>query len=300
LPKNTVSPRHQEHAIRRYLLGDPSLSEEEKAAIEESYLRDGRAHEDLLEVEDELVDRYVFGQLDADETVLFEDSLKDSPRWKDKVELATALREYATRPSADLGRNTVGGPAFLGVPSAYRFAAACGVAVLVVAVATYFLRTNHLERPLPTTATTKGPNYETPPKHVPAPVEAQEHSLPKPSTSSVLSFILIPDLVRGNGEQTQVRLSAGRYTVQLRMERDDEPYGRYEATVSTPEGRTIAHQVNLRPRSLGKSRTVALALSSEILRSGVYILNLKGQTTTGQPDDLDDYTFEVSNRKREK
>jgi hypothetical protein len=76
------------------------------------------------------------------------------------------------------------------------------------------------------------------------------------------------------------------------MERDDEPYAHYEATVSTPVGRTIAHQTHLRPRASGRNRTVTLALSSGILKPGVYILNLKGQTIDGQSDDLDDYTFQ--------
>lgn len=290
-----MSIQHRQNEIRRYLLGDPAQDEEQRSAIEREYLKKTAAYNDLLEMEDELVDAYVFGRLRDDETALFRDSLENSSRWRKKVELATALREYAAQPFAHEPRR-----AFFGIPLNYRFAAACGVGVLAVgaALAVYSLRTNRINRPAPNIAKTEHPpNLQTPPNQVPAPqVESHERTRPKAPTAAVLSFVLIPDLVRGNGEQTQVTLSPGRHVVQLRMERDDEPYGRYEATVSTPEGRTIAYQTDLRPRASGRNRTVILALSSGILKPGVYILNLKGQTTRGERDDLDDYTFQVSSQ----
>ncbi len=169
-----------------------------------------------------------------------------------------------------------------------------GAAVLAV----YSLRTNRIN-PLtsPIGQIENSSRLQTPPKQAPAPpVEEKKQSLPKTPTTAVLSVVLIPDLVRGNGEQPQLTLSPGNHIVQLRMERDSEPYSRYEATVSTPERQTIAHRANLEPVRSARNIIVVLTLSSALLGPGVYILNLKGQSTSGQLDDLDDYTFQVSNR----
>jgi hypothetical protein len=295
MPIRTVSIQHRQNEIRRYLLGDASQREEERSAIEQAYLENIGAYKDLLEIEDELIDEYVFGRLGEDEAALFQHSLKNSPRRQEKVELATALREYATQPS----RRTRERASFR-IPLSYRIAAACGICALAGAAAwaVYSLRMNRINQPaLVIAKREQPPNLQTPPtKILRGPIAPPENPSPKTSPAPFLSFVLIPDLVRGNSEQTQVALLPGRYMVQLRMEREDEPYSSYEATVSTPGGRNIAHQDNLKPNVSGRNRTLRLDLSSEILRPGVYILNLKGQTTDGQRDDLDDYTFQVVRR----
>jgi hypothetical protein len=292
-----VSIQHRQDEIRRYLLGDPSQPEEERSAIELAYLKNTGRYKDLLEIEDELVDEYVFGRLREEEAALFQNSLKKSSRWRKKVELATALREYAGQRST-----TASERAFFGIPMSYRIAAACGVCVLVVAavLTVYSIRTSRFIRPAPTIAKTEPTsNLQTPPQEIPrVPVPRQVPPAQPTSPTPVLSFVLIPDLVRGNAEQTQVALSRGRQVVQLRMERADEPYTRYEATVSTPEGQNIFHDANLQPRRAGGKTSVTLALSSELLRPGVYILNLKGHSEDGQVDDLDDFTFQVSTAER--
>src|SRR6266550_2295912 len=76
--------------LRRYLLG--SLPEAEMETLEEAYL----AHPDVLErihgVEDDLLDDYASGRLGADDKAAFETRYLASPRGRERVVAARALR----------------------------------------------------------------------------------------------------------------------------------------------------------------------------------------------------------------
>jgi hypothetical protein len=133
-----------------------------------------------------------------------------------------------------------------------------------------------------------------------APVDPQQpapsQSGKKAATPAVLSFLLVPDLTRGSGEMTSVKIPKGAYTVSLRMGRTSESYTRYEATLVTAERRVVASQTNLTIRRMSATRTAVFTVRSERLVPGVYILSLKGWTVERTPEDLDDYTFQVVNQ----
>lgn len=74
----------------RYLLG--TLSEDEKASLEEQYFLDDTEFEQLELAEDELIDRYVRAELSSEEAHKFE-KLLISPRISERVEVARILAQ---------------------------------------------------------------------------------------------------------------------------------------------------------------------------------------------------------------
>lgn len=119
--------------IRRYLLG--RLSAEENDALESHLLHDGRLFELAEATEDDLIDRYVRGELPSDDAKRFERRLLPSRRIGERVEVARALaawvdRERGERPVAD--RLETGGVV---IPLFRRTAHLAWAAALVAAIA---------------------------------------------------------------------------------------------------------------------------------------------------------------------
>jgi anti-sigma factor RsiW len=85
---------------RRYLLG--TLDDETSQALERDYLADADAMERMRVVEDELVEAYVSGELDAAERTAFEARLAIVPEWPARVAFARALVASAEARSAEV------------------------------------------------------------------------------------------------------------------------------------------------------------------------------------------------------
>ena len=287
-----------EDAIRRYLLGDPSLGEEQKSAIEDAYFGDDVMHAEVLEIEDELVDGYLVDELTSQERAWFEDGLRQSERRREKLELARSLTQYASRtsPEAAVMRFVRWLRSFgTTAPPVWRLSAASSL-ILLFAGSLTLLYTFRMHQGEPRTSHVAVSKPPSAPVEVP-PVGSQQLSPEqrgkKAATSTVLSFILVPDLTRGSGEMTSLRIPKGDYIVNLRMGRASESYTRYEATLITAERRVVANRTNLTVRRVGAMRTVVFPLRSDRLVPGVYILSLKGRTVGNSTEDLDDYTFQV-------
>ncbi len=76
--------------IRDYLLR--RLPEPRRAVLEELYFRDDDILERVEEAEDALVTDYVLGRLAPGDRSSFEESLLDSPYYRDRVETTTQIR----------------------------------------------------------------------------------------------------------------------------------------------------------------------------------------------------------------
>ena len=88
----TARPEIQ-NQIRRYLLGE--LDDGARAEVEQRLLSDGEAFEQLLVAEDEIIDEYASGRLDAEERADFEAHFLATPERQQKVRFARALRRHA-------------------------------------------------------------------------------------------------------------------------------------------------------------------------------------------------------------
>jgi len=91
---NFLQKNNHAGEMLRYLLGELSL--EEKARFEERYLAEGDYFEQLLDVEDKLIHRYVMDELAGRERELFERHFLAMPQNREKVKRAEALKAYLT------------------------------------------------------------------------------------------------------------------------------------------------------------------------------------------------------------
>jgi hypothetical protein len=90
----------QQGAIRRYLLGQ--LPPEQSKPLEEGLFADGAFYDELCIAEDELIDRYLSGDLPADEREGFETHFLAAPERQKKLRFARALRRYVAAEAARL------------------------------------------------------------------------------------------------------------------------------------------------------------------------------------------------------
>jgi anti-sigma factor RsiW len=81
----------EQNRLIAYLLG--KLSEDEASSLESLYFSDDAAHDELLTAEDELIDRYVAGELRAADRERFEKLFLTEPSRRQRVEIATELRK---------------------------------------------------------------------------------------------------------------------------------------------------------------------------------------------------------------
>jgi hypothetical protein len=134
----------REELLVRYLLGE--LPAGERTRLEEDYFAEAGAFERLLAAEDELIDDYVRGGLNARERELFESRFLTNDRRRERVEFARALRgalareRAAAAPAPDKTRSSLEAGAspwwrrLLPFPPGLRTAAALSAAAVLLAL----------------------------------------------------------------------------------------------------------------------------------------------------------------------
>jgi anti-sigma factor RsiW len=88
--------------ITAYLLGE--LSDAEQEEIEVRYFTDDALFEQLLAIEDDLIDRYVRGQITDSERLRLERHFMKSPARRKRVRFAEALLRHVGVLAADVHR----------------------------------------------------------------------------------------------------------------------------------------------------------------------------------------------------
>jgi len=297
---NNVHQPAEEAMIRRYLLGDPSMGAQARSAFEAQYFADDQLHQRLLEVEDDLVDDHLLGELNPADTALFEKSLKRSVRWQDKVALAESLTRYATIHS--VGTAGSRDRFWRWVSEFFRrrtfvFAMA-GIALGIVGatLVVYNARLRGLRTPTATAKVVPPPPIlgRQDSGQVPVDSNKQPTAAPKKPAMPVLAFLLTSELTRSTGKSNVLKIPTGQFLLALRMEPGNEPFSSYEATLSTPGSTPIAHQEDIKLDRRGDLKEVVFTIQSRRLVPGTYILSLAGKYPDGKKEDIDDYTFQVA------
>ena len=91
-----MSRQGNQTEIARYLLG--SLSEEERATLEEKYFSDDTAFEEMQIAEEELIDQYVRAELSNEDRARFAAMVARSPRLAERVEFARVWKDKLSGP----------------------------------------------------------------------------------------------------------------------------------------------------------------------------------------------------------
>jgi hypothetical protein len=271
--------------IRRYLLGTPTDAEREQ--LELRVLTDADFRDRVLASEDELIEDYADGALDARERHEFRRMFSSSPhRWRD-VQVVEELKSHAARRAGVKVALTSLGRAWLEWLSLYRkpvFAS-----VLVVAVAAVFFITYRATRYVPSAQEQRRARIER---------EFARLNSADARPPVAMAATLSPGLSRSD----ERRPAPAFPTVALAPDAESAPlslalrpsgagYESFQAALS-PVGERVSYTVDLKPVELdGGARSLVLTLPARELDAGDYQVQLSGRASGGQIESLPDHYY---------
>jgi len=301
---------------KRFLLG--SLSEAERAKIEDGFLAQDDFYQELLIAEDDLIDAYVRGELPASDRALFEQRTLTSSQLRERVEFTQTLFDsISTKAVVVPARTTVDSiswwqslaAAFTIRHPALGFGFAAALVVIVLG-GLWFVAEKLRTRPAPEQAQIIQPPSVVPrelptPGGTPEPQQLTGDEVkpvrtpvaePTERTAPVFAaFTLTPGLVRGGGGAEPLVLRAVVTDIRLRLTLEGESYEKHRATISTPEG-TRVWSGQLSNGSSIKSSQLTLSLPARLFKNGDYVLDLSGANAPGKWESVADYSFRIVKR----
>ena len=269
--------------IRRYLLGQ--LDEDAAAALEARYFGDPQLADDVREVELDLVDEYVSGEMAPADRARFDDHYLASPVHRNRVAtaraLAARLAPAAPAPVVDFQEARArrqAPPAFYGW---LALAAALVIASLWMLARPVQGPAQAQRQPAPAPAPAPAPVApETPGAVPPAPAPAPA---PAPTVRSVLAFTLSPIVTRGESPEPQ-RLPAGPADLLIRLEGPAGASDRgYAADIQTVDGRSV-WQGRATAGAASSGILATVRVPAERLAADDYVVVLTATTPEGREE----------------
>jgi hypothetical protein len=279
-------------ALKQYLLGQ--LTPEQRAPLEERLLTDADFHDELSIAEDELIDRYLAGDLAAADQQGFETHFLLAPERHKKLRFARALRRYvAAETDAPGGATaTVAPPAGLrqqeattaeeqtpgdrvtrprdsGKQNLFRlffarrpaFAFAAFAAVLLAVATVSWVA---LDRPARRELAFRNPYAVT----------------------------LTPGLTRGTGEPARIQIPTDADALRLRLELPAAEHESYRAALLTAERAEVWAADDLRPAP--GAAAIDVDIPTNVITPGDYQVKVSGRASGGPLEDVSRYTFRVA------
>ena len=319
----------EEHAMR-YLLG--TLSEEERARLEERYFYDDAAFEEIEIAEEELVDRYVRGELSKDDAAKFESALAASPRLTERVQFgrnfADKVRRLSSATAASVDPVVKTPPPvaekvswwtkLFGSARTPQFALASSVLVLLVGgipllfgwlrlrdeqqrIAAQQAALEQRQREIDRQAADLKSQVEqfakqtpqTTPTETPSPTK--EESQPTIG-SSILAISLSPGGgVRSGGGGKSFRIQRSTSKVAFTLDVGDTDYQSYQVIITTPDN-TAVHKSGWMKLQVTRSGPIlTFTVPAKALAPGDYSIQLNGRTRSSSIAPIADYPFRVIN-----
>jgi hypothetical protein len=301
--------------IRKYLLG--RLQGEEREQLEERVMLDPEFRDRVLLVEENLIEDYAEGALDATERQNFRTMFYANPERRLESQMVEGLKEHAKtqwrtrlfqavqdkifflRPdTADGERATDATPTVIPskVDSLWSFRKTAVALALVVIVVLAFLILQRLLR-------SRSPNLEAQQQQRSELIERELARLNDPASHlsqplSATATTLRPGLSRGHGQEPAnefptVAVPHGAESTQfiLLLKPSSDQYKNFQATLS-PLSAPESFQVDLKPAALGAGeRALVLMLPAHVLADGDYSLQLIGHTSGGKTAPLPDHYY---------
>ena len=278
----------------RYVLG--TLPDAERVQLEERYFADDAEFEEIEIAEEELIDRYVRGELSKSDRAAFEQTVAHSPRLMERVEFAKLFADKLR--VAPKKANWWEG--LFSFPNGPRLAFGFSIVLVLIAggvllVGWWQLRAesrrlavqqaalDQRQRELDQQAQNKPTPTESPaPQQVP-----QE---PAPQTGTVLPFTLFPGAARSTSGAGNIQIRPGTSALQLTLNLRDTDYSSYRMTLNSPDRQNILTQSGLKPRIIKNRAVIIFRIPSERLPQGDYYITLFGEPAN---ESVDDYSFRV-------
>lgn len=287
--------------------------------MEELYFSDDTEFENIEIAEEELIDRYVRGELSKEDQSQFERTIAASPRLTERVRFASVwknklagepARVERVRPAERRASWLAGALGFSPAERPPRWAIAFSV-LLVVAligllVGWLILRENskrlaaqeaqlqqrqrELDKQL---ADQKVQSDQLASQASVTPTPVDSPSPPKsesPVSRPVVALSLSPGGTRSEGSSHDLRIPSGTKEVQLNLHLRDASYTSYQVTIRLVDGSGGFSVDQLQPR---KSNVLLVRVPAGRLGLGNYLIRVNGRSSNGASEPVDDYQFRV-------
>jgi hypothetical protein len=317
-----------EEVLVNYLLGE--LPEAEQLRLEERFFTDDECYRQLLALEDELRYDYAAGGLTPEQRAKFEQRFLNTPQARQRAELAAAVlgkvaeANVRTSPVPLTEERSSLWQSLLALFSfqapALQFSLAAASALLLVGASWLFYQTVKLRTQVAQLETARAGQAQQD-----AELRARQQQLHSElerersqraqleqqlaqqqaeaararerqasASASFFAFFLTPGLVRDGDGMKRLPLAPGvsQVRLQLKLQRPVS-YQSYRAVLQTLAGVELWSRNLARAGSIASGQTVAVSLPAKRLPPGDYLLALKGRTSGGEVEEIDEYYFSV-------
>ena len=322
-----------EQTLTRYLLGD--LPEAEQEMIEERLFTDDDCFAQLHALQAELADKFVQGKLSAQEQRQYETRFLTTATGRADATFARALTQVLDEAEPALAPPIVTETkpsfwesitAFFRVPAFGMGMAMASLLLLTVGGLWFYQQSQRLQNEVQQAnaaaaaearrqqqlqneiarANTRNEELNKQLQQTQQERDRARQDLEKAATqqsaaqetsTTLLSFLLVPSLVRGDNQRERITipLNTGRIQIQLDLDQSDK-YPSYHAELRTKRGQLMHRQSQLVARQTVAGKAVFFIAPAKHLRPGDYDVTLQGVTTAGEIEAANFYSFTVVRR----
>lgn len=267
--------------LRGYLLG--LSTDEKRTAIEVEYFESPETLGRMCDEEDDLIDDYLSGRLDATERDAFDSHYLAAPQHRTRVAVARRLRSAATaEPLVQSPQTEANRRPWFALWSWPGWAVSAGVVVLVAAGAVWMTRSGSVP-PSVDISTSSRPDTN----------QARTAGPPTPPVQPiVITLSISPTTVRGSGEPAMLSIppSAEMVVLRLQGEVDDAPVIGGRAVVRTVAGDEVWRGPAAPGDQAGTLARIEIRLR---LQPEDYIVELLARNPNGREVERHRYFFRV-------
>jgi hypothetical protein len=307
---------NQEQTIQRYLLGE--LPESEQVLLEQQYFTDQQLFEQMVQVENELVDKYAHGLLTPMIRERFEKHYLTDPQRRERARFAEAMAEKIGQNKMIDSREpwlsrllySLRGPQL-------AWGLSTAVLLITVVAAWFFIESRRLRQDLARSESERvsserrelelqqqvtdehlrsedlaaelerlRSNQET--EGSPATVEVK-----KPSRFATLVLTIGGTRSLDTGPPALLSIRDGTEQVRLQLNLRESDYSSYRVLLQSAGGEEIYSWNRLRPRGTRTGASLTLLLPARRLVAGDYILTLRGVSDSDEVEDVSKSLFRV-------
>jgi len=308
----------QASRMRRYLLG--VLPESEQIALEQRFFADGEMLEQIQEIEHELIDGYVRGQLPRAEREQFERHYLAAPGHRERVAFARELLNAADLPTAAPMAQPAEsfGQRFLAALRARQFAlgAVTALAALLLVGGLWLASQRARWRQQLARSEAERAAEQQRVRDLEAQIAQQSErqsqltaeldrlreeqrrageQTAQTARPTLLSFTLLSS-VRGGSEQQVLRVPPGTDQVRLQMKVENDASRRYHVSIRPVDGGAGWRQGPVSALTGKSGTTITVTVPANKLTRGDYILTLSAITPNGATEELNRYFFRVAGK----
>lgn len=281
--------------LKNYLLGNVPAAVEER--IETRLLKDREYGEAIAAAQNELLDDYAAGALNAVERAKFEEHFLNTPERVEKLQFARVLGQHAGAEARRGAATREKSPA----PSRRRtftlkfLVPVAAVLLLAFGIVLWKLRPDLIPHGR-STVSARNQKIEQEATRL---NEWQHAGAAPPEVStSVPVLTLEPLLFRESERSRRVAVGDGAEIVRLRLELLEDKYPTYRVTLQSPEGGEIFTLGGLRSRASDGGRLIIIDVPPGAVPPGSYLVRLSGAEAGGASAvDIGSYFFEAEGQK---